>query len=309
MVMFKKFAANQAINFYDSLVRSIPGIESDPEARRYARVHLASMTLMLAAVGGFAGNPLWEPIRMLMYLLSFFGLAPESWNEAKTEGEKLLAGATGDTIAELAMYGLPRAIGIDLSNRVSLDTLLFYQQPDEMTKDDWYKVFGQFAIGAPGATGVDAVAALSDIANPDNTWPKWLATLPLPKMMKDALKAYDTMENGPTTATGVLTGPPTGLVSALLQTAGVRTREQARPFEQGSAAQHRTEQRIKDERQAIMRTISNRGYGSDTARTLRDWNRSHPAKEERITLKNITEARKRRRKLELEIRRKNLETQ
>lgn len=309
-VMFKKFAANQAINFYDSLMRSIPGIESDPEARRYARIHLASMTLMLAAVGGFSGNPLWEPLRMLNYLLSMFGLnfMPSNYNEAKTEGEKLLASIAGDDIAEDLMYGAPRAIGIDLSNRVSLDTLLFYQQPDDMTKDDWYKVFGQFAIGAPGTTLVDTAAAIGEVTNPDKTWPKWLATLPIPKMMKDALKAYEIMEHGPSTATGVSTGPPTGLVSALLQTAGVRTREQARPFEQGSAAQHRAEQATQDERSALMRSISNSPYTSATARQLRDWNRSHPGRKERITMKNLHDARGRRRKLELEIRQKNLES-
>lgn len=312
-MMFKKFAAQQAINYYGSLLRSFNG--ATPEERRYARVHIVTSTLMMVALGGFVGNPLWEPFRLLLYLMNMFGfdedpllgLPTGDWNAAKTQGEKWLAGLVGGQLAEDLVYGATRELGIDLSGRIAQDSLLFFKQPTDMTQDEWYTVLGRTVGGAPAQTVLDAGSAIAGLTDPNVGWNKEISKLPIPKVIKDMFKAYDLMENGPATTTGVKTGEPAGLPAAILQSLGLRSRAQARPFEQGSAAQHKIEQDIDAKRTGVMQTIINSGYGADSARRVRDWNRSHPGKEERITMKNLHDARKRRRKLELEIRRKNLE--
>jgi hypothetical protein len=302
--MFKKFAAQQGYAYYDSLVKSFD--PSDKVAQRAAWIHIGTMAVALAAVGGFVGNPLWEPIRYLMYLL---GLT-KNWDDTKTQGEKWLSDLTNPTIAETAMYGLPRLLGFDLSSRVSLDSLLFYRQPIDMTKDSWYSVMGQFATGAIGSMSFDAIAQLHGLATgdkADESWPKWLSKLPAPGFVKDVLKSYDTMANGPTTATGVSTGEPTGLLAALVGSLGIRTREQARPFEQGSAAQHRHQQQVDAEKSALVRRLNASGsFSAASMRAINAWNEAHPEKQNRITAKTLIHARKRQLKTEREIATQNL---
>ena len=139
------------------------------------------------------------------------------------------------------------------------------------------------------------------------TWGKDISKLPFPKVIKDIIKTAELMHTGPTTATGVSTGDPIGIGTALLQGLGFRARSSSRPFEQGSAAQHRIEQNVDAARNTLMQSVTNRGYDATSMRQLRKWNLSHPGKNERITMKNLSMARKRRRKVELDIRRKNLE--
>lgn len=308
MFMFKKFAAQQAISFYGSLRQAFDG--SDKADQRAAIIHIATMTVALALIGGFVGNPLWEPMRYLMYLLQGLGIVgPGNWDETKTQGEAWLAGLTGDTIAEVAMYGLPRLAGFDLSNRVALDSLLFYEQPEEMEQDEWYKIVGQMVFGATGSMGMDAMGSMQGLTGGDDSWPKWLSKLPAPGIVKDIFKAYDQVAHGPTTSTGVSTGDPIGLLAGLVTAAGLKTRAAARPFEQGSAAQHRAQERIATEKSTLIRRVNAGGMTGANMRAINDWNRAHPEKENRITGKSLSNARKRRIKTEREIREQNAAAQ
>ena len=298
-MMFKKFAMEQANIFYTSLARSVmPG--TDWDTRRAALVHLGTMTGVLALFGGLAGNPLWEPIRLLMYL---FGLS-DNWERTKTAGQNMLADWIGDKPAEVVMHGAPRLAGIDISNRVSLDNLLFYEQPKEMSQEQWLKVIGQMFGGAPASMGFDAVGNLYQVFDGDESWPKWLSQMPAPGIVKDMFKVADLVTNGPTTATGVKTGDPSGPLAAVANLFGIKTAAQSRVFETGSAAKQREEKAVGAERSALVRRIVNQGYTGGNVKAMRDWNRSHKGKE-RITAKTITTAKKRRRKTEREIEKEN----
>jgi hypothetical protein len=307
--MFKKYAFEQGYSFYESLARTVDF--SDKEQQRAAIIHVATMSVVLMALGGAVGNPLWEPIKYLLYMLGpLFGLNG-TWDEMKTKGEKWLADATNPMVAETAMYGLPRLMNFDLSNRVAMDSLAFYRQPTDLSKDAWYSVLGQLAVGAMGSMAIDALGQIHGLmsgATDDESWPKWLAKLPMPGMAKDILKAYDTMAHGPTTATGVKTGEPMGLLSALVTSMGIRTREQARPFEQGSKAQHDIQVRIgKDKATLVRRINASGGMTGANVRRLNEWNKEHPEKEFRITAKTLGDARKRLGKTEAEIEKQNEE--
>ena len=301
-LMFKKFAIQQAFNYWDSLMRA--GFAEDPEMRRIARFQVANMTMMLALVGGFVGNPLWEPFKYLWTLMtSLFG--GPSYEELKSDGEKLLASYVGGMPAEMLVYGAPRALGFDVSSRIALDSTIFFQMPVDQTPEAWYAVMGQTIGGAPLSMLMDARTVAQEAVKGDQSYPKWLSKMPAPKVVKDIFKAYDLYENGPTTKTGVSAGKPTGLMDAAIQAFGFRPRSQTRPFEQGSAAQHRKEERISEERSATMRRLLNQGLTPGNMTRVRDWNRSHPGKDERITVRDLTKARKRRRETEREIEQAN----
>jgi len=297
-MLFHKFAFRQALNFWGSFRRAIRPGEGD--SRGAAIAHLLTMTAVLAVVGGFSGNPLWEPIRLLMYL---FGMS-ENWDASKTSGEAWMADYLGETMSEAAMYGLPRLLGFDLSSRVALDSTLFYQQPKEMTQQAWLAVLGTAYIGAPGSTAFESVKAMYDLVKGDQSWPKWLGQTPMPSFMRNIFKGYDVMANGPTTATGVSTGKPPGILEGVANMAGVRTRSQYRPFEQGSAAKYRQKRLDQDNKNALTQRILNQGLTSGNMSQVRAYNRGRPAKE-RITVKSINEARKRRRATERDIRKEN----
>jgi hypothetical protein len=161
------------------------------------------------------------------------------------------------------------------------------------------------AGGAPASATFDAIDTVNEFfAGTDKSTPKWLAGLPLPKIAKDVLKAYDISMNGPTTTTGVSTGKPPPLIDSIVQSMGVRTRSQARPFEQGSAAQYRAKQSEDADKAAIVRRVLAGGMGRANARMINEWNKAHP--DNRITAKGIQQSRKRRTKMEREIREQNL---
>jgi hypothetical protein len=158
--------------------------------------------------------------------------------------------------------------------------------------------------GAPGTAAYKAYEFVKD-AGSDKGYAKWLSNAPAPKFVKDIFKAYDLYENGPTTATGVRAGEPVGLPAALIQASGFRPRSQARPFEQGSAAKRRTETRINAARLSMLQRMNNQGATRDNMRRLREWNRAHPAKGERITMRDFARSRRRRAETEAEIKLSN----
>jgi len=292
----------QGFSFYDSLRKVID--PSDKEAQRAAFIHVATMSAMLGVVGGLVGNPLWEPFKYLMYLF----MQGDTWDEWKTEGEKWLAGVTGTTAAEAIMYGPSRLVGLDLSGRAALNSMLFYQDPQEMSQDEWYKVLGQTAAGATGSMMVNAAGMLHGLFDSEQRWPPYLAKLPIPDVAKDILKTYDVMANGPQTTSGIKTGEPPGILGGIVQALGFRTSEQARPFEMGSAAQHRADVRARNEKSRLIRQIiASGGMTRANMRRANEWNKLHPEKELRITAKSISGSRKRREEIEQEIEEQNEE--
>lgn len=309
--LFKQFAMEQAMNYYGAMRRSFAAsqapddvVAEGPEAvrqwqkleRRSARIQLAVLTGMLVAIGGFWGVPVWEPIRLLMYL---FGLT-ENWEVFRSESEKKLAGMTGlDMPTEAALHGLPRLVGLDLSSRVAQDSLLFYQQPKDMSNEQWLQVIGQMAGGAPLGTILSMKDAIGGTFG-DQSYPKWLSQMPFPGAVKDIFKAYDTAVNGPTTKTGVHTDKPPSTLEALVQFSGLRTRSQVRPFEVGSAAQQRSKEYYSRHKSELVQRVMNQGMTEQNAKKIKDWNREQTDPKMRITVKTIANARKRRTKIERE---------
>jgi hypothetical protein len=298
-ILFKKFPLQAAQTYWDALLRA--GVERDPHLAKVARFQVANMTLMLAVVGGFAGNPVWEPFKYLYALLSSLIGGP-SYDELKSEGEKLMEQWIGGMPAEMVMYGAPRALGIDIANRVSLDTLAMLSLPKEDTWEGLAGVVGQMVMGAPGAAGYGMYKFARDWDSGDASTPKWLSNAPAPKFVKDIFKAYDLYENGPTTATGVSTGKPISAYEAGIQAAGFRPSSQSRPFEVGSALQYKAKQRLDAQRDATIRRVLNGGMTSSNMRAVQDWNRSHGGKGERISTRDLSRSQKRRRETEAEIR-------
>jgi hypothetical protein len=303
IVMFKKFPIQQTLNFYRALRRSFVGGEEG----KMARSQLFYMSAALSLLGGAMGLPPWEMVRLLMYLFNMMGLpVPGNWNVAKTKIEQGLGSVFGEGAAEAAMYGLPRLAGIDLSSRLALDGTLFFQQPKELTNDGIMAALGYAVGGAPASTGIAMATSLQPLIDEGNV-PKFISQAPVPRFIKDIAKAYDAHVNGPTTRSGLQTAEAPGILSTVLAATGMRTREQARPFEQGSAAQQLVKKEATAEKSKLVRRILNDGMTKDTMRQLQEYNAEQTDPKLRIKIKDISAARKRRTKQEQEMQKMNLE--
>lgn len=301
-LMFKKFAAVQAMTYYEALHGALRN--ATPQERSVAIRQILITTALLGAVGGLSGNPLWEPVRMLLYLAYALGLLqPETWDETKASGEGMMAGVVGDATAEYIMYGLPRAIGVDVSSRVAMDNLVTFQQPEQFDQDNLQKLLGAMLLGAPGAQFLNSWSTVSSLTDKNVTWAQTFAKTPAPKFIRDIAKAYDQSVNGINTATGIDTGIAPNIRDSLVTAFGFRTRQQARPYEVGSVVKHKTEERVKGERNDVIQRAVNNGMTAATMRDIAAWNRAHP--DERIRVDDITRSRRNRRRTEKEIRAAN----
>jgi hypothetical protein len=231
---------------------------------------------------------------------------PGNWNVAKTRMEQGLGEVVGERAAEAAMYGLPRLIGIDLSSRLALDGTLFFQQPKELTDDGIMAALGYAVGGAPASSGLAMVSSVKPLIEEGNV-PKFISQAPVPRFIRDIAKAYDTYVNGPTTKSGLQTAEAPGMLSTLLAATGVRTREAARPFEQGSAAQQLVKKEATAVKSRVVRRILNEGLTKENYRRLQEYNAGQTDPKLRIKIKDISAARKRRGKLEREMQKLNLE--
>jgi len=303
IVMFKKFPIQQTLNFYRAMRQAMAG----GEQAKVGAAQLFYMAAALSLVGGGMGLPPWEMIRLLMYLANLMGApVPGNWNVAKTKMEQGLGDLIGERGAEAAMYGLPRLAGIDLSSRLALDGTLFFQQPKELTNDGIMSAVGYALGGAPASTGINTLTAFQPLVEEGNV-PKFISQAPVPRFIKDIAKSYDTYVNGPTTKTGLQTAEAPGMLSTLLAATGLRTREQARPFEQGSAAQQLVKKEATADKSKVVRRILNEGMTKENYRRLQEWNAAQTDPKLKIKVKDISAARKRRTKQEQEMQKMNLE--
>ena len=300
IVMFKKFPIQQTLNFY----RAMRGMARGDTV---AASQLFYMAAALSMVGGAAGLPPWELVRMLMYLFNLMGFpVPGNWTVAKSKGEKMMGDVIGERASEAVMYGLPRLAGIDLSSRLSLDGTLMFQQPKELTNDGIGAAMAAAILGTPYSTGMSLATSFRPLVEEGNV-PKFISQAPAPRFIKDIAKAYDQHVNGPTTRSGLQTAEPPGMLSTFLAAFGVRTRDQARPFEQGSAAQQLIKKEATADKRKIVQRILRDGVTKDTMRQLRDYNAGQTDPTLRIKMRDITSARKRGSKLEREMQKQNLE--
>ena len=192
---------------------------ANPEAARAARTQSPTMTAVGVALGGIAGNPLWEPFRLLMYLFA----DGRRRDPFKTKVEKVIAAVIGDRAAEALMYGLPRLAGCRSPATVDGQSLMF-SAADGDVEDHGSRSPAQGA--RPPVPTWDWHGGIVSQSGGDETWPKWLSTLPVPKRSRISSTAYDVSAHGPRTTTGVSTDKPPPLIESIVQGLGVRTRSQ-----------------------------------------------------------------------------------
>lgn len=277
LLQFKKFGHGA----YYMLGKQLAGIFRGQNKLRSAK----TLTYILAThmlFAGISGLP-WEPARIAAAFAKGAGITLYSWEDAQDAVEGMIAKSTdSEAMAEAAMYGLPRLVGVDISSRVGLDSLLTFGEPRSGKENDIKAYFYNLVSGPSGDYLSDVLTGIGAMA--DGQYGKAARSLVPAKIITDSVKAYQGYTSGE------MSGP-----SAALQVAGLRSAEQARASDQ-KGAEIRAKSREQATRFGLMDDyVAARDMATITKLKgkIREFNASLPKdSRSRISIENLEEKRR-----------------
>lgn len=186
---FLKFGFNM-YQLMGSQISTILGARNATKAERIEA--LRGFALLMAAhalVGGVAGLPT-EPLRAVFMVLKASGITDVTWDDVEASLREYVSDAAGSSgFAEILARGLPRMLGMDWSNRLTLGQLVLQKEMDDLDAPGGVAGYMMRYIGGPAVQNADDLfVAIRALGNGDV--PLALEKgLPI-KMLSDAVKAY-----------------------------------------------------------------------------------------------------------------------
>jgi hypothetical protein len=248
-LQFMKFGFNM-YQLMGSQIATTLGYKNATKAERLEA--LRGFTYLLGAhviMAGVAGLPT-EPLRVPIEILRALGIADASWDDVEAYVREVMAETTGSTkFAEVLARGLPRALGMDVSNRLTLGQLVFQRPMGELDEPGAVFNYMMKYIGGPTAQNVDDLFVGARDLTEGNIARAVEKIVPV-KMLSDAAKAFRGATEGIKTRYGDVyqTYSPAG---AVLQTLGITPAENANVTESRERYFSLTN-RQRDERSAIL---------------------------------------------------------
>jgi hypothetical protein len=265
--------------------------DASPEVRKEAIKTLVMIAATHMAMAGALGLPL-EPFKYLLMGANATGLVNTSWNDVEDMARRIGAALFGKTVGELVTKGLPRAIGVDVSSRMGLDSLTSFGEPRSNKDTDVKSWLFDTIAGAPVALLGDWVKGSHALIA--GNFAKAAELLVPTKVLADALRAYRQSSEGKKSATGRETMTPYTPTEALTRVMGFTP---AREAEQGAqrGAFYGKQTRAKDDRQNLIGQWATakpdekgRAWTAIVA-----WNKGQP-EQQRIKMSELSTAAKRR---------------
>lgn len=163
--------------------------EQQRQARRALSYFVLMHVLATGAVGGFP-----EPLKWLVQLAAWmFGDDDEPF-DLEREVRNAAFDLMGPEAADLVSYGLPGLVGLDLSGRVGIDSMLVFEGPDFSTPDAFLASVAEIAGGPMLALGAKA-ATTGREALVNGEYQRFAETM-APKAIKDVIKSGRISEEG-----------------------------------------------------------------------------------------------------------------
>lgn len=194
LVLLKTYVQGMAHLLYTNVYDAATGAgKSRAEAAKTVAGLIAGAALFS---GGTGAVP--EPVRWLVDAWHhFFGSSDEYFDLDNTM-RRWLSAALGETGGEIASEGLPRALGVDLSQRMGFAHMLFYDAPDllgpQSPRDKAAQLI-QSVLGPLYSMPVEHWQTFQAHARQGETAQAWLSLLPA-KALNDAQKAYNLATKG-----------------------------------------------------------------------------------------------------------------
>jgi hypothetical protein len=226
ITMFKMYP--QAI--YNLLVGSVyDSITGAGASRAEAAKTLAGLMLTHTVAAGVIGGLLLEPLRLFLWAWNqIFGDEDKPY-DLDTATRLFLADTFGDTVGNILARGVFTSVGLDLSTRLGLNHLAFYNPPDLTRADEaaWYKMIAE-ALGPVPSLLARSHTAFMKAWDQGRYRDAVAAAIPI-KILQDANKAWNLVSEGITTPSGVpiVPGSEINVAQGLAKAAGFRTAEEA----------------------------------------------------------------------------------
>jgi hypothetical protein len=245
---------------------------------------LGTHTLMTGLLGGV---PL-ESAKIIGTVSKGLGVTNGDWSDVERWQYERMVDMFGKTGADYIMHGLSRALGIDAHHRLGLNSFYTFGLPEgsENNAKNIWAFLGQQAAGAPGGLFADGLKATHKVMNGDVG--DGLAQL-APQQLRDVYKAWsgggkDYKYSGGEAVARILGFTPSGEAEYYERKAETRSQVESYNKERGN----------------LMRRWAD-ASGNDKAsawQKIQKFNKSQKDKDAQITMKELTDSAKRRKKAE-----------
>lgn len=290
-LQFKKYGQMMYHLIGDNIGRALRN--EDPKDRMEAIKTLAGLTATHVAMAGALGLPT-EPFKYLLMGAQAAGLTNTGWNDVEDKVRQTASSYFGKTGGEILTRGLPRALGVDLSSRVGLDSLLSFGEPRSQKESDVKKWMFDTLAGAPVALAGDWVKGMNQLTSGNFSQ---AAELLVPmKFAADSIRAYRQMTEGKKGATGKETMSPYSPIEAVVRASGFTPRREAEQSAQNSAFYSASTQ-DKNERSQLMTAWASAKPSDKLSawKNVQSFNKGRP-RESQISMSDLTNYADRRRK-------------
>lgn len=312
-LQFKKYPLLFGQMYWRTMYKMVmPG--TDWETRKVMFKSWVRLSAVTAALAGTAGLPLMEVAKGLVMAGALFGIGDGDWEAKELALQQWykdmlrwvgFGNSQSKIGAEMMSYGATRALNIDTSNRFAQNSAVLFGNPDSMQGNDVRAWLFDLMFGAPGGMTLDMAAYVTGQTNKS-----LIESFPMPKFIADIAKARRMATEGTRGQEGQRYADPVSMGEAIVTATGFRTAKQARTWELGgTAATAREERKVMHHRSTLMTRYANNPEQRTTIqREIREWNRNHKDRRQRIDFKDLQRSKrtvrqkeKERKKLEREL--------
>lgn len=262
-LLFKQYGQNMVYSLSRNAYLSAKG---DKQAMKT----LAGMLALHGTFAGVLGLPL--ATTLLGFASALGGDDDEPW-DAEIALRNYLAELLGDGASEVISKGLPRALGIDLSSRVGLDSLILPRMQEGLEGQRAGESFTAAMTGPVAGIGVNAIAGFSDIQKAVTPNEYLIGTEKLmPKAFRDLVKTYRLAAYGNVDKTGIEIVPQENISLSDVgqQALGFRSGKIAQAQE-GKSAIYKMDKEIGSKRQRLMNRYAKAYMAGDAAGAEEAW--------------------------------------
>lgn len=244
------------------------------------------------SVAGMLGMPL-EPIKAGFIAANLMGLTNSNYSDFEQWAREIAAKNLGVGGGQIVTRGLPRYLGVDLSSRMGLESLIFPMgEPKSRKPDDLLAYAAKAFAGAPIGMIMEYPSGVQAIW--EGKVAEGLEKLVPLKMWADSLQAYRKFEEGKRTPTGRETMSPYSGSEVVRKVMGFTPGREAEEGELRGAMMGDQRRQREDRSKLVSRWVmATPAEKSAMWRQIQSWNDSQP-EAARIKLKELTSAQQRR---------------
>lgn len=274
MLQFKKYG----VGMYQFMGEQVAiAVRNEKPGDRARALKSLSYTIgMHVLMAGAMGLPV-EPIKLVVLAANGLGVVDWSWADVENAQRELAADMFGKDFGEVVARGVPRALGIDLSSRMGIDTLIGpFGEPRSNEAQDWKAYVWDTVAGAPAGLVTDWAKGVNDLAQGDIV--RAMERLVPIKAFSDSVKAYRAFTEGNVSETsGKQTMSPYSAREAVTRAMGFTPAREAENNERRSAYFRQSES-LDAKRGEFQKewAQSNGAARGRLWREIQKWNRTQP---------------------------------